>query len=733
MLFDIDIPKIGITARDYQGEATDNAFKLFDDGSNVLVRAFTGAGKTIISCLIADRWLNRSENNRVLILSYETQLVWQFAQEVEDVLRIRPGVEMASEESSGQKIVVACRASLLPKSLATPEQKQWLLEAGVENAGLLTASLAKTLISQLKRGQADSGDVRAICGDHNSHWMTHERGIVSRVHRFDPRLDWLIVADEAHKFAYKLESVGHVYDWFGSNPNSRWLGITATPKRADGVSIGYKMFPGVALDYPLFSPAGRCAVRDGYAVPYRQKYICVEGVDFKSLKRTRGDFDEAELEKILGTEEQLAKLVEPLLDLCGERKTLIFNPTVQMAKDVAAYINARSKCLCSCGKSKWYATLLIGDGAKCSCGQLMDVENVVLSGDQCQTIHENIPNIQRKQIYAGHQSGKFQFLAVCGLCKEGYNDPDIACVAVFRPVSEAASSLAEQMKGRSARPLRGLIEGMESPEERRTAIAGSAKPDALIIDLVGITGLADCASTVLIYAEGLPDEVKKKASDLLVSGEIEDVEEAVSEAKKQIEEERERIKQERLAQEARAKEEAQKRAKAEAEVTYSSHDVGSGSAYDPKRPSEGQLKFIHSLGMDFTNWEPTKKQAMRIISQLKDDMPPADVAYNNGIAEDCWLEAFASRKQIGYLRSIGYKGSTERMTGYKAGNAIDGIKNPTTHYQKAINEASNDSKLTEVAKRIIDQYKSGGMTREQFDKLVAAGKARRESLAPKEF
>lgn len=725
-------PRIAIIPRDYQGEAADNSIGIWDAGViGALVRAFTGGGKTIISCLLIDRWLNRGEDYRAMVLSYEQQLVDQFAQEIEDVLGISPGIEMEKRQWEGQKVVVASRQSLLPKSLATDEQKAWLLAAGVDNAGLLTQSLAKSLITQLKRGQSDAGDVRAICADHNCHWMTNqERGIVSRLHRFDPQYNWLIVADEAHKFAYKLASVGHIYDWFGTNPKSRWLGITATPKRSDGVSIGYKMFPGVALDYPLYSPSGRCAVRDGYAVPYRQKYICVEGVDFKSLKMVRGDFDEAELEKILGTEEQLARLVEPMLDMCGPRKTLIFSPTVQMAKDVAAYINARAKCQCPCGKVKWYSSLMVGDGAQCECGVLLDVEHIVLSGDQCYVIHEAIPSPQRKEIYKGHQTGKFQFLSVCGLCKEGYNDPDIACVAVFRPVSKAASSLAEQMKGRAARPLRGLIEGMATSQERVEAIAKSAKPDALIIDLVGITGLADCASTALIYSEGLPDDVREKAADLLVEGDIEDVEEAVNEAKRLVEEDRERIKQERLDQERRAKEEAQRRAKAEAEVTYSTHDVGTGSAYDPSRPTDKMIGYIKSLGLEFDNWEPTKKQASRIISQLKEGLPAKEVAYQNGIQEGCWKESFASVKQIMYLRSLGYRGKTEGMTPSAASNAIGGMKEPMKHFPKAISEAPNEATLTEVARRIFIQHRDGHLTENEFNGLVARGKARRAELNP---
>src|SRR5262249_48246868 len=107
----------------------------------------------------------------------------------------------------------------------------------------------------------------------------------SRLHKFDWRLNWLVIFDEAHRHAHSLVSVGHIVGWFDQNPVSRRSGLTATPKRSDGKSIGHKMFPGVAVDYPLYHVTKPCAVQDGWAVPYVQRYIEVEGVDFRKLKK----------------------------------------------------------------------------------------------------------------------------------------------------------------------------------------------------------------------------------------------------------------------------------------------------------------------------------------------------------------------------------------------------------------------------------------------------------------
>lgn len=724
---------LAITPRDYQIESTDNLFRIFDSGAlGALIRAFTGAGKTIMSCMAIDRWLNRGPDYRAMILSYEIQLCDQFADEIEDVLNVKPGMERDKKQWEGQPVLVASRQTLQPKKLADVDHKAWFKANGIDELGLLTRDLAKTIIRQMTKGEIDRGDAVALIGEHNCHWMCNQAtGIVSRVHKFDWRLNWLIVADEAHKFIYGHKSIGPIYDWFAQNDQTRWLGITATPKRADGVSIGHKLFPGIAIDYPLYSPRGRCAVKQGYAVPYRQKYICVEGVDFKSLAKVRGDFDEGQLQQILGTEEQLAKLIEPMLDLCGERRTLIFSVTVQMAKDVEAYINARAKCRCACGNEKWYPSLMIGDGAQCpACNALIEVPHIVLSGDQCRTIHESVPATQRKELYREHQGGKYQFLSVCGLCREGYNDPDIACVAVFRPVSKAASSLAEQMKGRASRPLRGLIEGMATAQDRLEAIAGSSKPDALIIDLVGITGLADCASTVLIYSEGLPDEVRNLAEDLLVEGNIENVEAAIAEATQRVEANKERIRQERLEQDRRAKEEAERRAKAGAEVTYSAHEAGSGSNVDPTRVTDKQLKGIEWRGMKFEGWEPTKKQASRIIGQLEAGNPADEVAYSNGIDDDNWKAVELFGWQRGKLRRAGYKGDVNGWTPQRASRELRRLETPGAYYSDAILAVRSHDDLNAMGREIVSLHRERRITDDEYATLVNRGRSRRQQLEP---
>lgn len=541
--------------RDYQRQGINEAFRLFDAGTQgVLFRQPTGTGKTVSGSLIADRWLQRGPDHRVIVLAHERQLIQQFAAEIEDVLGIRPAIEMGDTHCTGaEEIIVASRATLYTKTVETP-------------AG--------------------------------------ERESVSRLFKFDPSKKWLVVIDEAHRWTKSMPSCRHIIEHFERNAHSRRLGLTATPERTDKITLA-KLFPGVASDYRLFDlEGGPCATNDGWAVPYDQRFITVEGVDFAQLREVAKDFDKHHLEEILGKQETLAKLVEPMLDLVKDRRTLVFNPGTQMAKDVALYVNAK------------------------------------VGYEIAKHVDGSFPDDVRKDIYKQHQTGQIQFLSVCGLCREGYNDPGIQAVAVFRPTK--SRSLAEQMKGRGCRPLKGIVRDDMTPEGRRAAIAASDKPTCMIVDLVGITGIADCASTASIMAESKPDNVIKRANDNMigkagpidVAAEIRNAEEEIAaeeEARKRKiaeQEERAKARLERLARERKEQEEAKERARLDAQVRYTEQQVrhgGSGGAvmFDAKGralATDKQKGFLRWKRYTFDE-SLTKAEAGRIIGMIQKGTP----------------------------------------------------------------------------------------------------------------
>lgn len=523
-----------ITARPYQSEAVDNVFSAYQQGyPGALVRLPTGCGKTITAGLVAQRWLEEHPSNRVFILCHETQLVHQFAREMRDVLQRDVAIEQGARrvgERSRPSVVVASRASLAEK-------------IRVDEYG--------------------------------------GRERITRLSKFDPADNWLVIVDEAHRYSRGLKLCGHVFEHFEANGKSRRLGITATPWRTDGVSLE-SLFPYIACDYQLIDvEGGPSAVTDGWCVPYVNRYVIVQGVDFsKDIRTTGGDFDEESLAEVLAEGKSLAGLVEPTLELAENRRTLIFNATVGMAKRVKDYINSK------------------------------------LGWEACKALDGSVSHEMRESVYRAHRSGQFQYLSVCGLCREGYDDPGIQAVAVFRPTK--STSLAEQMKGRGCRPLRGTVDGLGSAEERLAAIQASEKKDCLIIDLVGVTGLAGAASAAKCYASGEDDDVVARSEQIMIQGQT-DIRAAVEEAKKQIDEER--AVEKKRQEDEKIRQESARIAMLDARAKYRVSGAAPGmvaAALDERDPpSPKQLGYLRWIKISYNARLMTKRQASRIIAMHK--------------------------------------------------------------------------------------------------------------------
>jgi superfamily II DNA or RNA helicase len=574
-------PHTKFAPRDYQQAGIDRTFELWNEGHiGVLFRQPTGTGKTVSGTMIADLWNRQGPEYRTLILAHERQLIQQFAQEVEDVLEYRPAIEMGEQRCRGdEQIIVGSRQTLYVRGEGFDAQ--------------------------------------------------------SRLYKFDAGLKWLLILDECHRWRLGLSSCTHIIKWFEQNHVHRRLGLTATPERSDKVSF-QTLFSGVASDYRLFDvDGGSCAVNDGWAVPYDQRFITVDGVDFKNIRTVASEFDKDELERILGESETLAKLCDPLLDIVGRRRTIVFCPGTTMARDVALYINSK------------------------------------LQFEAAVSVDGSYPDEERKAIYKRHQRGDVQFLSVCGLCREGYNDPGIQCVAVFRPTK--SRSLAEQMKGRGCRPLRGVVSSEMTAEERRRAIRDSEKPTCMIVDLVGVTGLGDVPSTALIMAEGKPDEVIERANAAMLAkspDEACDVAAEIRKAEAGIQEEaRLRREEERKRQQA----EMDRRAKLQADVRYTERKVesGGGGTHEGFRAYRGdatERQVAALMRQGFSEIQAhgfSKKQASAIISkhyaqqkrqQNQQPIPPQCTPKQAHVLQQFGLPTNVSYEQaVRYIQQINNK------------------------------------------------------------------------------
>jgi superfamily II DNA or RNA helicase len=323
-----------------------------------------------------------------------------------------------------------------------------------------------------------------------------------RMGKFDPARFGVLIIDEAHHAT--SPSYRRVIDYYRTNPELKILGVTATPDRADEEALG-QVFKSVAFDYEVLD-----AIHDGWLVPIEQMLVHVEGLDYSSIRTTAGDLNGADLADVLEAEKNLHQMASASLEIIGNRRALVFTASVKAAEKTAEIFNRHRPQMASwvCGKT--------------------DRE-------------------ERRGVLADFAAGRVQVVCNCGVLTEGFDDPGVEVVIMGRPTK--SRSLYSQMVGRSTRPLPGVVDGPETAEARRSAIATSAKPSCLVVDFVGNAGKHKLVTSADILGGKVSEDAVERALDRAkkAGGPVR-MAEALDEAEEELRLEREQV---RLAEAAR--------------------------------------------------------------------------------------------------------------------------------------------------------------------------------------
>jgi superfamily II DNA or RNA helicase len=386
--------------------------------------------------------------------------------------------------------------------------------------------------------------------------------------RFHPDHFSLLVIDEGHHAT--AVTYREVLDYFAK---AKRLFVTATPKRSDQVALA-AVCESVAYSYGI-----EPAIDDGWLVPVQQTVVTVDGLDFSRARTVAADFNQADLEKILTEEKPLHAMCASAFELIGSKQALWFCASVAHARATAGVLARYS------GSVKF------------------------LSGDT--------PRDERHKAVQDYKTGKIQHLLNCALFLEGFDVPTTSAIVMGRPTKSTA--LYMQVLGRGTRPLPGIVDGIESATERRTAIAMSAKPHMLVIDFVGNAGRHKIIQAADVLGGKYEPPVRNYAKQTMAKeGAAVDLEDALARAKDEL---------------ALLAEEDERRHKIKAEVSYQTQDVSpfvkqyvkpNGHVRPPREPcSDKQAGYICYLTNQSSDpWPFSKakklspKQASGVIGKL---------------------------------------------------------------------------------------------------------------------
>ena len=447
--------------RDYQKAAVEKVLECWKDFKSCLIVLPTGCGKTVVFAEIIRRVLS------------DAQVKVEGEGEQRNCQSLTSGQESASplfddeEEESPKKraMILAHREELITQardkvSAITGEDVQ--IEMGAFEVTPMFGKVPPVVVST----------VQTQC--------------TGRMKKFNPNDYGILVIDEAHHATAK--SYRNCIDHYFQNPDCRLVGVTATPDRADETALG-QVFETVAFEYSVTN-----AIHDGWLVPVKQRLVKVNSLDFSNVTTCAGDFNQGELAQVLEEEHNLHAIAVPTMEICGDRRAIIFAASVRQAERICEIINR--------GNEDWIAK----NGAK-----------------RAEWVCGKTEKVERRTILDNFKNGKIQFVVNVGVLTEGFDDAGVSVVVMARPTKSRA--LYAQMAGRATRPAAEVaarlgevkVEGegeqwMDASALRRKLIAESSKPSCLIVDFVGNSGRHKLVSTAdILGGKDIDDEDEEEA------------------------------------------------------------------------------------------------------------------------------------------------------------------------------------------------------------------------------
>ena len=521
--------------RDYQEAAAQGIFRAWEDNTSALAVLPTGLGKTVLFAEVIRRM--HEQGRRAMVLAHREELITQAADKIRRVTGLDAQIEMGDYH-------VQPMFGEMPSVVVSTVQTHC---AGGDGAG--------------------------------------------RMSKFDPQDFGLVVIDEAHHAT--AGSYRRCIEWYRQNPACKILGVTATPDRADEAALG-QVFDAVAYEYQTID-----AIANGWLVPIEQQMVTVGALDFSGVRTTAGDLNQGDLAEVMEDERILQEVAAPTVEICGERRAIIFATTVEQAERLAEIINRYRP-----DKAAWV------------CGKTDKAD--------------------RRRLLADFKAGRLQYVVNVGVLTEGFDDAGVEVVVMARPTKSRA--LYAQMAGRGTRPaesVAGRLGEAADAATRRDMIRASEKPHCLIVDFYGNAGKHKLCTSADILGGNISDDVVALVTQRVrEAGKPVDMAEELAKIKAEVE--------------ARKRREAAARANLQARAQYLITKVDPFDQWD--------LAPVKERGWD-KGKQFSPKQAQVLLDRIGVD--PAKIPYGQGkqLLDEYFRRlqgGYASLKQAAFLKKRGF-------------------------------------------------------------------------------
>ena len=256
----------------------------------------------------------------------------------------------------------------------------------------------------------------------------------------------VVLVDECHLIPKNSNTMyGKFFEALRAvNPDLKIVGLTATPFRLDSGRLDEgddRMFDRVVFTYGIGE-----GVMDGYLTPLSSKETAI-ALNTAGVGRQGGDYKQSALQAAVDKYEVTRQAVDEIVAKGADRRSwLCFCSGVEHAQHVADEIRSR--------------------------------------GITCETVTGDTPKAERRKILEAFKNYEIRALTNNSVLTTGFNHKGVDLLAFLRPTLSA--SLYLQMAGRGTRVLYARGMPLDTPEQRRAAIAAGPKPSCLVLDFAGL-------------------------------------------------------------------------------------------------------------------------------------------------------------------------------------------------------------------------------------------------------
>ena len=216
----------------------------------------------------------------------------------------------------------------------------------------------------------------------------------------------LIITDENHHCL--ASTYRKIYDHF---PNSRMVGVTATPVRLNGDGLGD------VNDKLIIGVSAKWLIENNCLAPY--DYYAPSIVDLSGAKVSRGEFTASSVEKIVLKKAVFGDVISYYRKLADGKQAICYCTSIRHSIEMAAAFNE--------------------------------------AGIEAEHIDGDTPKAERDEVVKKFKSGEIDILCNVDLISEGFDVPDCECAILLRPTQSLTLYIQQAMRCMRYRPNKRAI------------------------------------------------------------------------------------------------------------------------------------------------------------------------------------------------------------------------------------------------------------------------------------